>query len=119
MIEALHCGLPALVYNDGGHPEIVGKGGAWFNQPEEIPELLDRIVQDYTIYQEQIRVPSMEEVGQRYYEFMYGIYEAVQRGEYMPKQLSLWGYWQVLEKIGVWKLSERLGRLQRCIEHKE
>jgi hypothetical protein len=37
LIEAMHCGLPAVALNSGGHPEIVGKGGLLFDEKEEIP----------------------------------------------------------------------------------
>ncbi len=31
LIEALNCGLPAIVLNDGGNPEIISKAGLFFN----------------------------------------------------------------------------------------
>jgi len=31
LIEAMHCGLPAIALADGGHPEIVGNGGVLFS----------------------------------------------------------------------------------------
>lgn len=35
LIEALASGLPAVALADGGHPEIVGKGGELFKTPKE------------------------------------------------------------------------------------
>ena len=44
LLEALACGLPAAYRQSGGHPELVGDGGLPFEQPEELPDVLDRLV---------------------------------------------------------------------------
>jgi glycosyltransferase involved in cell wall biosynthesis len=88
LIEALQCGLPAIVLNDGGHPEIVGKGGETFSAPEEIPILLDRIVNRYEIYQRNIDLPTVEGVSDEYLNFMKMIYEKRQVGEYKPREIN-------------------------------
>ncbi len=69
LIEALHCGLPAIVLNDGGHPEIIRKGGLIFDKQEEIPELIERIKNNYQFFQDNINVPSIENVGNSYLDF--------------------------------------------------
>jgi glycosyltransferase involved in cell wall biosynthesis len=70
LIEALSCGLPALYLQSGGHPEIVGEGGLGFVHEQEIPELLDRLVDDYEARQQRISVPSLAEVTDQYLEAM-------------------------------------------------
>jgi glycosyltransferase involved in cell wall biosynthesis len=70
LIEALSCGLPAVYLKSGGHPEIVGEGGLGFVHEQEIPELLDRLVDDYESRQQRISVPSLAEVTDRYLEAM-------------------------------------------------
>lgn len=69
LIEALHCGLPALAYHDGGHPELVGQGGLTFKDAEEIPALLEKITRSYETYRAGIALPSIEETVQSYLEF--------------------------------------------------
>jgi glycosyltransferase involved in cell wall biosynthesis len=118
LIEALHCGLPAIVRNDAGHPEIAGNSGEVFKNVEEIPTLIDKIIQHYMNYQQGIVLPNMEEVGNAYYTFMDSIYEAMQRGEYVPKRLTWLGYSRVLGGIGLWRASERIARLRRNIVSK-
>lgn len=118
LIEALHCGLPVMARNDGGHPEIVGGGGELFDRAEDIPHLIEKIVKEYERYQSRINLPSMEEVGKAYYDFMYSIYNAVEKGEYVPKRFMLLGYFRVLFNLWLWKGHDRLIGLQNRMKGK-
>ncbi len=66
LLEALACGLPALYVQSGGHPELVDAGGQGFEAQEEIPAALERLVADYTLFQDAIRIPTISEVADRY-----------------------------------------------------
>ncbi len=66
LIEALTCGLPAVYLQSGGHPEIVNQAGAGFEAAEQIPELLDQIVESYDAFQSRISLPSIQEVSEQY-----------------------------------------------------
>lgn len=66
LIEALSCGLPAVYLQSGGHPEIVKQAGMGFEAAEQIPELLDKLVDEYEKYQSLISVPSIQEVSEEY-----------------------------------------------------
>lgn len=66
LLEGLACGLPAIYANSGGHPEIVGDAGLAFDDAEEVPELLDRLVDELSARRAAIRVPSLGEVADRY-----------------------------------------------------
>ena len=66
LVEALSCGLPAVYFNDGGHPELVEMGGLGFRASEEIPAQLDRIVKYYESFQANIWVDSMDELADKY-----------------------------------------------------
>ncbi|MBK7455279.1 MAG: glycosyltransferase family 4 protein [Anaerolineales bacterium] len=70
LIEALTCGLPAIYFQSGGHPEIVGQGGAGFEMAEQIPGLLEQIVKNYRAVQSIISVPSMEQVSELYLQIL-------------------------------------------------
>jgi glycosyltransferase involved in cell wall biosynthesis len=67
LIEALACGLPALYFNDGGHPELVGMGGVPFTHDEDILPGLERLAQDYELFQSLIAVPKLEDVATKYH----------------------------------------------------
>lgn len=70
LIEALHCGLPALAVNDGGHPEIVGPRGLLFASVQDIPALLECLASGYRTYQNAPRLPTLSEVGKAYKNFI-------------------------------------------------
>ncbi len=66
LIEALSCGLPAIYLQSGGHPEIVKQAGAGFEAAEQIPELLNQVVDGYESFQSRISLPSIEDVSEQY-----------------------------------------------------
>ena len=66
LIEALTCGLPAIHLQSGGHPEIVKQAGAGFEAAEQIPALLDGLVNEYEAFQSRISVASIQEVSESY-----------------------------------------------------
>ncbi|MBC2601099.1 glycosyltransferase family 4 protein [Puniceicoccus vermicola] len=66
VIEALTVGLPCVYRRSGGHPELVGKAGAGFDSPEEIPDLLDEVGQNWAKYAGEIRVPEITSVAKEY-----------------------------------------------------
>ncbi len=70
LIEALHCGLPALALKDGGHPELIGKAGEAFGSAEEIPTLLEKISDNQKNYVCKIKLSDIKEVAKQYYQFI-------------------------------------------------
>ena len=72
LLEALACGLPAVYLASGGHPELVGDGGLPFVSVEEVPEVLERLLGEVDDRRGAIRVPSLEQVADRYLEVLRG-----------------------------------------------
>ena len=66
LLEALACGLPAVYRDSGGHPELVGDGGLPFASDDEIPHVLDRLVEELDTRRKAIVVPSIASVADRY-----------------------------------------------------
>jgi hypothetical protein len=66
LLEGLACGLPVLYARSGGHPELVGEAGFGFDNREELPPLLDRLVDEYEFRQSRIETLSLGEVADRY-----------------------------------------------------
>lgn len=66
LIEALSCGLPALYYKDGGHPELVMAGGLPFRTEEEVLEQLDKMENNYETFQNLITVSKLDDVAAKY-----------------------------------------------------
>ena len=70
LIEAMHCGLPALALNSGGHPEIVGSGGLLFSEKEEILSCLEKMSRSIDNYRRAIDLPYIKEVADQYIELI-------------------------------------------------
>jgi glycosyltransferase involved in cell wall biosynthesis len=68
LVEALSCGLPAVYLVSGGSAEAVKDAGFGFRDREEIPELLDRLVEEYELRQAAISLPSLAEITDQYLE---------------------------------------------------
>lgn len=85
LIEAMHCGLPAIAYDNGGNPDIIGSGGELFFHNEEIPTKLEIIVKNYKKYQSKITLPDITRVALLYYNFMKRIFDKIKHNQYNPK----------------------------------
>jgi glycosyltransferase involved in cell wall biosynthesis len=70
LLEGLACGLPAAFLRSGGHPELVGKAGIGFDDPQELPEVLARLAAEIEERRAAIRVPALSEVADRYSEVL-------------------------------------------------
>jgi glycosyltransferase involved in cell wall biosynthesis len=66
LVEALSCGLPAVYRDSGGSREAVKDAGFAFIEREEIPELLERLRDEYEERQAAISLPSMSELVDAY-----------------------------------------------------
>ena len=104
LIEALACGLPAICYNDGGHPEILNDAGFLFEHKEEIPELLNQVVKNYDDLQKKIQIHNILEIAQEYVDFFDKILES---SDGARKKLSLNGIWNIKAALWRWKHSGR------------
>ncbi len=116
LLEALHCGLPAVALNDGGHPEIVGRGGALFDRPEEIPERLERIRPRYEAVCEGIRLPGMGAAAAAYRSFMARVHRARREGVCRQKRLTRGAWAREQAALVRWEVLRRMeglsGRLR-------
>jgi glycosyltransferase involved in cell wall biosynthesis len=72
LLEALACGLPAAYLASGGHPELVGEAGSSFSSPEELPDVLHRLVEELEDRRAAISIPTLAEVADRYLSVIHG-----------------------------------------------
>jgi glycosyltransferase involved in cell wall biosynthesis len=70
LLEGLACGLPAAYLRSGGHPELVGEAGIGFDDPEELPAVLERLAAELDDRRLAISLPSLAEVADRYLEVL-------------------------------------------------
>jgi glycosyltransferase involved in cell wall biosynthesis len=68
LVEALSCGLPAVYLESGGSAEAVKDAGFGFREREEIPALLDRLVDEYEERRAAISLPPLEQIVDDYLE---------------------------------------------------
>ncbi|MFB6226501.1 MAG: glycosyltransferase [Candidatus Paceibacteria bacterium] len=99
LIEALSCGLPAAVLNDGGHPELIGQGGEAFEGKEDVIDAIKRIANNYKKYQNNIPDFSIESKAEKYLSFMEEIYKKQQSGKYKPKRLSNYDIYMIKVRL--------------------
>lgn len=69
LCEALHSGLPSLVRNSGGHPELLLDGGLTFEDKGDILDKLEELVHSYNGYRSNIRTQSINEIADQYLSF--------------------------------------------------
>jgi glycosyltransferase involved in cell wall biosynthesis len=66
VIEALSCGLPVVYLLSGGHRGIVGYGGLGFETKEEVPHLLEMIIENYENFYNLIVPPDIKSITEKY-----------------------------------------------------
>jgi glycosyltransferase involved in cell wall biosynthesis len=118
LIEALHCGLPVVARNDGGHPEIVGEAGAFFDDENSVIEAVERVAQNYVHYQAKINLPNLDEIGQRYYEFALGIYKGFSNGKYHPWTAHFYNIMRFRTSLTSLKAKNRLQGIIAGLKHR-
>jgi len=84
ILEAIHCGLPALCYNGSSNPETLQGCGLLYERPEEIPGTLETICQDFPSIQQEMAPIPLTTVADRYLEF----FEAILKNGAAPKRPS-------------------------------
>jgi glycosyltransferase involved in cell wall biosynthesis len=104
LIEALSCGLPAVVLNDGGHPELLSNGGEIFNNNEEIIEKIEKILKNYDDYITNIPKFEILDVYKKYLDIIIKLHEMQNKKEYHSKKYSFLDnfkiiYFDINEKI--------------------
>jgi glycosyltransferase involved in cell wall biosynthesis len=70
VLEALACGLPVAYRRSGGHPELVGEAGLPWDEPAELPGVLDRLAAELDDRRAAIASTPLAEVADRYLEVL-------------------------------------------------
>jgi glycosyltransferase involved in cell wall biosynthesis len=104
LIEALHCGLPAIVRNSGGHHELIGNGGVTFEGESDVISAIEKVASNLGYYQEKIDVPDMSHVAEQYYNFCKQVH--VNKEE---TKLTYLDYINLIMMCYKWKLRKTFG----------
>jgi len=111
LIEAMHCGLPAVVLNDGGHPEIVNNAGEFFNSFNDVIEKIEKVAKNYNYYQNNINLPGIQKVADNYLDFFEKIFTAIKKNEFLPKKVSRFSLFGIIFYAYWYKYSNFLKNL--------
>jgi len=75
LIEALHCGLPAIALDSGGHPEIVRSAGELFKGQKDLLPAIDKVADNYQSFAQEIQLHSLPDVANQYYQFLKKVHQ--------------------------------------------
>lgn len=115
LIEALSCGLPAVVLADGGHPELARKGGETFKKLSELLLKIEKIAQNYPQYQSQIPNYSIHGTALSYYQFIKNIYQKVKNQQYQPVKVNYQNqinFYKIKLRVFKTKIDNKLNNLK-------
>jgi glycosyltransferase involved in cell wall biosynthesis len=76
LTEALSCGLPSVVLNSGGSPEILKCGGELFESEVDVINKIEKVSVNLFFYKNRINIDGIEIIGKKYYDFMKAVYES-------------------------------------------
>lgn len=104
LLEGLHAGLPAVVYDSTSNPEVLHGAGATFKDNTAILPAIETVVNSYTELQQKISsLPTSDAIAEQYYAFMESIRE---KGHLRPA--SLWHYSVMYAYLYLWKIQGKV-----------
>lgn len=89
LLEALHCGLPALVHKSGGSEELLKNGGLSFKSHYEGLLQLESLEKNFEIFRTNIEVSSLEEIGSKYLIFFKKVLKSFDAPQYSSRKIHL------------------------------
>jgi len=100
LVEALHCGLPVVVRNSGGNPELVGNGGLLFEGTEDVIQAIEMVSSNLEHFSKKINTMSDEKVADLYYSFCMYILENTTPKQYQQSDKIKHKLMEGRQKIG-------------------
>lgn len=70
LIEATQSGLPCVVRNSGGHPELIKNGGLTFNDKNDVCKQIDKVASNPEQYTRELPDFSLEDTAAQYRRFI-------------------------------------------------
>ncbi|RJR44259.1 MAG: glycosyltransferase family 1 protein [Deltaproteobacteria bacterium] len=115
LMEALHCGLPAVARNNSSQPELLGTGGLLFNDTRDVLDAINKVSNNLNYYRSSIKVPTIDEIGANYYNFCNRIYSEYREGKYTRKCWSNMRYYGLTARAHFWEKGTRIKNKLRKI----
>ena len=89
LLEALYCGLPAVVRNQSSNPEVLQGHGVLFDGTTDIIEKIEIATTKRDWTKSNVALPGIEKIALRYLELFHRITKAVTDNKYQPKQFGV------------------------------
>lgn len=112
LIEAIHCSLPVVARNSGGHPELVKDAGVLFEDETDVIAAIEEVSSNLSKYQVPLQLPTIDEVAKAYILFS----EVIHNSSSEPKQIGIRNYWKIKEKIRVHRYYELIKQARKKVE---
>lgn len=107
LIEALQCGLPAVVPKGGSNPKILGNAGELFEGKKDVIEKIEMVAQNYRQYQKRINVQMIHAIAEKYQAFCSDIFKDYINNNYIPKRSDYF----LLFKLRYFLFKQKIRRL--------
>lgn len=104
LLEALHCGLPVVALDSGGHPELIGEGGRLFSGKDDVLSVINNVAENFEKFRGKIRVSNISEIAAKYYDFCVSVHRS--KIECVPTYIS---YLKLKIKCSFFTVSRKLG----------
>ncbi len=108
LIEALACGLPAVALRDGGHPELIQRGGELFDGTQDVIEKIDLVARDHGVYKTHLPKFDISVSTQSYVSLAKEIFSKTQKGSYKTKCARWWSIYCLGLRILLWQVKSRV-----------
>ncbi len=69
LLEALNNGLPVIALDSSSNSEILKKGGELYKTTDELPEIINKVVNNIDKYRAAIEVQDLKFIAENYYQF--------------------------------------------------
>lgn len=105
ILEAMNCGLPVVIRNDGGNPELVHDAGCLFNGENDIIQCIEKVAENYYDYKNNVVLNSFDNKADEYIDFCREVYNATKNGKYVTKKINWIKELRIYFVLIRWKLS--------------
>ncbi len=79
LLEAIHCGCVPIARDTSSHPEMIEKFGILFQDSSDILQAIDMAAKQYQDLKANLTLPTLEEIGARYYQFCQKVHQGRQQ----------------------------------------
>lgn len=118
LVEALCCGLPAVVRNDGGHPELIQKGGECFEDMKDVLDVLEKVSHNLDGYQNSLPRYDIQVAAREYAEFCRHLLDDVSNSRYETKKITIQSRLTFANLKGIiwkWKFNRAIQKGQKIL----